>query len=459
MANDDETRRLVELDLRHLWHPFTHQGLWGGPEDPVVVIERAEGNELIDTAGRRYLDAISSLWCNTLGHRVPEIDRAIEEQLSRVAHSTLLGLSSRPAIELAAKLAELCPGDLDRVFFSDSGASSVEIALKIAAQRARLEKAGRRRRFFTLEDAYHGDTVGAVSLGFTNWFHRHFDHLVFDVGKLPTTASGKREKGESLLPFEERIQKEAVARILQAGETLAAVVVEPIVQGAAGMYIQPAGYLSAIAKAAREVGALLIADEVATGLWRTGRRFAVEHEDVVPDILCIAKGLSGGMLPIAATVARPNVYAPFGTGGVEGDRTFFHGHTYGGNALGCAASLAALDLLEKLAASGRIEEMERRLHTLLDPLKSHPHVLEVRQKGLMVGVDLVADRASRRAFQRTDRIGHHVAHHARSHGVMLRPLGPVMVLMPPFSFSDSELERTVEALARAIDEVCPRFAR
>lgn len=437
------TDALVHADLRHLWHPFTHHGLWGGPDDPLVVIERAEGNELIDTEGRRYLDAISSLWCNTLGHRVPAIDEAIRAQLARVAHSTFLGLSGEPAIHLAEKLAALCPGELSRVFFTDAGATAVEVALKIAAQRARLVDGDgtRRRRFLALDDAYHGDTMGAVSLGFSPGFHRAFEHLAFPVGRLPRDVDG------------------AVAIIRAAGPELCAVVVEPLVQGAAGMLVQPPGWLAAVAEATRAAGALFICDEVATGFWRTGRRFACEHEGVVPDVLCLAKGLTGGYLPLAATVVTPAVFAPFSQGGADGARTLFHGHTYTGNALACAAALAAVDALEALAAQGRIAALEERLARALAPLVEHPHVLEVRRRGLMVGVELVASRQGPRRFARTQRVGHRVAHHGRERGVLLRPLGDVMVLMPPFSFIDDEVDRAVGAVRAGIDAVCPTAAR
>ena len=436
-------RDLIDADLRHLWHPFTHMGVWGGPDDPVVVIERAEGNELIDTEGRRYLDAISSLWCNTLGHRVPAIDTAIRAQLDRFAHSTLLGLSSRPAIELAERLAALCPGDLERVFYSDAGATAVEVALKIAAQRTRIVEGehSKRRRFLTLDDAYHGDTLGAVSLGFSPGFHRAFEHLAFPVGRLPRDTAG------------------AVAAIHATGPALCAVVVEPLVQGAAGMLLQPRGWLAAVARATREVGALLICDEVATGFWRTGRRFACEHEGVQPDLLCLAKGLTGGYLPLAATVVTPAVFEPFASGGADGARTLFHGHTYTGNALGCAAALASLDALEQLATDGRIAALEQRLALALAPLAHHPHVLEVRRCGLMVGIELVADQRGPRRFGRPQRVGHKVAHHGRDRGVLLRPLGDVMVLMPPFSFGNDELDRAVRAVQDGIDAICPSAAR
>lgn len=415
---------LEALDRKHLWHPFTHHGLWGTASDPIAVIVGAEGNELIDAEGRRYLDAISSLWCNTLGHRVPEVDEAIRAQLDRFAHSTMLGLSNEPAIELAALLASLTPGDLDRVFYSDSGATAVEIALKIAAQ---IGGGGsKRRKFLALDDAYHGDTIGAVSLGYTDFFHRHFRDLVFPVEKMP------RETGR------------AIDLIHRTGDDLCAVVLEPIMQGAAGMLPQPKGYLHAVANAARDVGALLIADEVATGFWRTGERFACTHDNVVPDILCVAKGLSAGYLPLAATIVRPHVFEPFASGKADGARTLFHGHTYTGNALACAAAIAGTQKLEQLAASGRIARLIEKLAQLLEPLSAHTKVREVRQRGLMAGIELDAGDPLLRK-------GNAVAQEARRRGVLLRPLGPVMVLMPPFSFTDDELERTVRVLEESID--------
>jgi adenosylmethionine---8-amino-7-oxononanoate aminotransferase len=416
------------LDRKHIWHPFTHHGVWGSEAEPIVIIDRAEGNEIIDTEGRRYLDAISSLWCNTLGHRVPAIDDAIRAQLDKVAHSTLLGLSAAPAIELAARLAKLCPGDLNRVFFSDAGATSVEIALKIAVQYSRISHEKPRTKILSLADAYHGDTMGSVSLGYSSWFHRHFDHLVFDVGKMPHTIEG------------------AVAMVEEASDDLCAIIIEPLMQGAAGMITQPTGYLKAVADTCKKVGGLFIADEVATGFWRTGQRFACNHEDVVPDILCLAKGLSGGYLPMAATVVTDAVFEPFSQGTPDGERTFFHGHTFTGNALGSAASNAAVDALENIARTGRITEMVSVLTELLEPFKTHPNVIEVRQRGLMVGIEIQHETP-------TDRIAYKIAQVARAQGVLLRPLGTVMVLMPPFSFSDAELRRTVSTLHESIETV------
>jgi adenosylmethionine-8-amino-7-oxononanoate aminotransferase len=420
------TDSLRKLDQAHLWHPFTHHGLWGTADEPIVIIDRAEGNELIDTDGHRYLDAISSLWCNTLGHQVDVIDQAIRDQLDKIAHSTMLGLSNTPAIELAARLAEVCPGDLNRVFFSDAGATAVEIGLKIAVQYSQISHHHPRTKILSLAEAYHGDTMGSVSLGYSSWFHRHFEHLVFDVGKMPPKI------------------EEAVHMIEAAGDELCAVIIEPLMQGAAGMRRQPSGYVKAVAEACQKAGGLFIADEVATGLWRTGKRFACDHEAVVPDILCLAKGLSGGYLPMAATIVRDHVFAPFSKGMPGGEHTFFHGHTFTGNALGSAASLAALNALEDLAESGRVAEMVEKLSELLMPLQSHSKVIEIRQCGLMVGIELVHNSP-------TDRVAYKVAQIVRRKGVMLRPLGPVMVIMPPFSFSDVELQRTVATLCESID--------
>ncbi|MEE2903899.1 MAG: adenosylmethionine--8-amino-7-oxononanoate transaminase [Myxococcota bacterium] len=422
------TTDLKTLDQRHIWHPFTHHGIWGSEAEPIIIIDRAEGNEIIDIEGKRYLDAISSLWCNTLGHRVEKIDAAIRDQLDKIAHSTLLGLAGTPSIELATRLAAICPGDLNRTFFSDAGATSVEIALKIAVQYSRLKHDKPRTKILSLAEAYHGDTMGSVSLGYSSWFHRHFDHLVFDVQKLPHNIEG------------------SVKMIQEAGDELCAVIIEPLMQGAAGMITQPNGYVKAVADACQNTGGLFIADEVATGFWRTGRRFAVDHENVVPDILCLAKGLSGGYLPMAATVVRDHVFEPFSDGQPTGEKTFFHGHTFTGNALGCAASSAALEALEEVASTGRVQEMIEILTEALEPFHSDDRVVEIRQRGLMVGLEL-------RHSDSRDRVAYRVAKESRNRGVLLRPLGTVMVLMPPFSFSNEDLLRTVQVMKESMDAI------
>jgi len=422
----------VELDRRHVWHPFTQMAEW----NDVLVIERAEGNYLLDTEGRRYLDGVSSLWVNVHGHNRPEINRAIAEQLGQVAHSTLLGLASPPSIALAAKLADLAPTGLRRVFYSDSGSTAVEIALKQAFQywqhRGRPEK----QRFAHLDAAYHGDTLGAVGVGGIELFHQVFGPLLVPGLTLATPAkvglAAALENAESMLR--------------RHGSELAAVIVEPLIQGAGGMLVHPRGYLGELAALCRRYQVLLIADEVATGFGRTGTMFACEQEGVTPDFLCLAKGITGGYLPLAATMTTDEVFEAF-LAPRAASKTFFHGHTYTGNPLACAAALASLALFEQDQVLARlpakIEVLRARMHEVLAPLRG---VQEIRQCGLMVGVELAASDPAVFA-------GVRVCRTARDHGVILRPLGDVVVLMPPLSITEPEISILVEAVGRSIVSV------
>ena len=418
--------RLAAADHAHLWHPFTQQLGWAG-EEP-LVIERAEGTDLIDLEGRRYIDGVSSLWCNVHGHRHPRLDAAVREQLERVAHTTMLGLSHPPAIELARRLVELSPAGLQRVFYSDSGSTAVEIALKMAFQfcQQQADPAVRRRtRFVALREAYHGDTVGSVSLGGIELFHSLYRPLLFDALRA--------EPGDA----------DDLERVLVAhGEEVAAVVVEPLVQGAAGMLVHPPGYLRAVRELCDRHGVLLIADEVATGFGRTGRMFACEHEDVEPDFMCLAKGLTGGYLPLAATLTTERVYAGF-LGEFADFRAFFHGHTYTGNPLACAAALATLDVFEEERTLDHVDELDGLLGELLEPVAALSAVGEVRRRGLMTGIELDC-------FPVAARTGHRVTLEARRRGAVVRPLGDVVILMPPLAISADELRRLVEIVREAI---------
>ena len=419
------TADLAAADGRYLWHPFTQQQGWC-EEEPPVVVDQAEGTNLYDTDGKVYIDGVSSLWCNVHGHRHPAIDAAVRAQLERVAHSTMLGLSHQPAIELAEQLVAVSPGGLTRVFYSDSGSTAVEIALKMAFQWWVQRGEGRRPRFIFLENAYHGDTIGAVSVGGIDLFHSLYRPLLFNSWR---TRPGDAAHLEQLLA--------------QHGQEVAAVIVEPLVQGAAGMLMAPNGYLRRVREACDAHGVLLICDEVATGLGRTGRMFACEHEDVAPDLLCLGKGLTGGYLPLAATVTTDGVYEGF-LGRFEDFRTFFHGHTYTGNPLACAAGVATLETFERERTLERLQPKIELLTRLLDHrVASLPGVVEVRQRGFMVGIELI--EAPPRA-----RLGHQVASAARKRGAIIRPLGDVVVLMPPLSISEADLGRLVAITASAI---------
>ncbi|NIA21459.1 MAG: adenosylmethionine--8-amino-7-oxononanoate transaminase [Anaerolineaceae bacterium] len=442
--------RLRRLDTTVLWHPFTQMAEY---REPLLIVE-AEGNYLFDSDGRRYFDGVSSLWCNLHGHRRPEINRAISEQLDRVAHTTLLGLGSPPSIELARRLTELAPGDLNHVFYSDSGSTAVEAALKIAFQYQSQKPAPepRRKRFVALGEAYHGDTLGSVSVGGIGLFHEAYGPLLFDVHRVPAPHCYRCP-----LNLERRTCNLACAeemdRIVdeQASE-LAAFVIEPLVQGAAGMIVHPPGYLKRVGEACRRAGCLLIADEVAVGFGRTGTMFACQQELVVPDLMCLAKGITGGYLPLAATLARDHVYQAF-LAPREARRTFYHGHTYTGNALAAVAALAGLDIFQSDRVLEHLPEKIERMARALDKLRSLGHVGDLRQKGLMVGIELVADTATRQAYPYEQAVGQEVCRAARARGLILRPLGDVIVLMPPLSITSEEIDSLVETTAAAIGEV------
>jgi adenosylmethionine---8-amino-7-oxononanoate aminotransferase len=417
---------LATADRSCLWHPFTQQRGWS--EEEPVIVDRAEGTTLVDTDGRSYIDGVSSLWCNVHGHRHPAIDAAVRAQLDRVAHSTMLGLSHPPAIELARRLVEITPPGLTRVFYSDSGSTAAEIALKMAFQYWRQRGDMQRTRFVALRDAYHGDTIGSVSVGGIDLFHSLYRPLLFDALK---AGPGDVDDMERLLAEHE-------------GE-VAAVIMEPLVQGAAGMLVHPPGYLQAVRELCDRHGALLILDEVATGFGRTGRMFACEHEGVAPDLLCLAKGLTGGYLPLAATLATERIYEGF-LGEFEELRTFFHGHTYTGNPLACAAAVATLELFESERTLDHLGPKIELLERLLKPLESSSAVSDVRRCGFMVGVEL-AD------YPLEARMGHQVALEARRRGALIRPLGDVIVLMPPLAISTGELQRLVSITTEAIEAV------
>jgi adenosylmethionine-8-amino-7-oxononanoate aminotransferase len=420
-------------------------------EEP-LVIDEGDGVHLVDTLGNRYLDGVSSLWCNVHGHRVPEIDAAVRAQLDRVAHTTLLGLASTASIECAEELLRWTPKGLTRVFFSDAGATAVEIALKIAFQHHQLRGDTARTEFVGLRGAYHGDTIGSVSLGGMDLFHRIFKPLLFDVHHAPQPYCYRCPLGKRW-PECAMACADEVERIFERRPgKIAALVLEPVVQGADGMITQPPGYVRRMREICDRHGTLLVCDEVATGFGRTGKMFAVEHDGIVPDLMTVAKGISGGYLPIAATLTTERVFESF-LGPFDAQRTFFHGHTYTGNPLACAASIASMRLFRDRGLVQALPGKAAALARALAPAAAMDHVGEVRQRGLMVGIELVRDRATREEYASGLRAGHRVCMEARKMGAILRPLGNVVVLMPPLAMTDAQLEELAGIALACIGKV------
>ena len=435
------------------WHGFTQMADY----EP-LVIEQAEGCWLFTSDGRRLLDGVSSLWCNVHGHRHPRIDAAITDQLQRVAHVTTLGMSCVTTERLAERLAAITPGDLSHVFFSCDGSSAVEAALKMAFQywQQRADPRPQKTKYLALASAYHGDTTGAVSLGGIKYFHQLFAPILFAPIRGPVPCSYRLPEGVRVEAACEYYAREIESLLQAHHETIAAVVMEPLLQGAAGMITHPPGLLRKIRALCDQYDVLLVCDEVATGFGRTGRLFACEHESVTPDILCLGKGLTGGYLPMAATIARPHVYQAF-LAAADRSRQFFHGHTFAGNPLAAAAALASIDLFDQRQLVAGVEAKAERLRSRLRPLADHPNVGDIRGRGLMIGIELVADRESKTSFDPSRQIGRRVCRRTIEHGVWIRPLGDVLVLMPPLVADDEELDLLADAVIGSIETelACP----
>jgi adenosylmethionine-8-amino-7-oxononanoate aminotransferase len=437
---------LLRWDRTHVWHAFTQMA-----EYEPLVIERAEGCWLIDQAGRRYLDGVSSLWCNVHGHQHPRMNAAILEQLQRVAHVTSLGLSNPTTIQLAKALADLTANQLPHVFFSDSGASAVEVALKLAFQywRQKREPEPHRTKFLAFESAYHGDTLGSVSVSGVARFQAMFAPLLFETIRLPLPDANRLPPGVTREQGAEYYLAQVAAALREHASSLAAVVIEPLVQCAAGMVMHPPGFLRGLRALTQQHGVLLIADEVAVGVGRTGTFFACEQEQVVPDLMCLAKGLTGGYLPVAATLATTEIWNAF-LGTYAESRTFFHGHTYGGNPLGCAAALASLAIFREEQTLSHLPAKMARLAMHLERLAKLPHVGNVRQRGMIAALDLVTDKTSGQLIPWEQKRGLAVCSQALREGVWLRPLGSTLVVMPPLAISLEEIDFLFAALERAI---------
>lgn len=447
MTDKPTPEQLDAWDRRHVWHAFTQMA-----EYEPLIIERAEGCVLVDVEGNEYLDAVSSLWCNVHGHRHPRLDAAVREQLDRVAHVTSLGASNPTTIQLARRLSELAPGDLEHVFFSDDGATSVEVALKMAFQYWRQcdDPKPEKTAYVALGDAYHGDTLGSVSVGGVQRFHAMFSPLLFETLRVPSPDTYRTPEGVDPENLSDHYLGQVEQVLAEHHERIAALVVEPLVQAAAGMVMQPAGYLRGLRELTRKYNVLLIADEVAVGMGRTGRMFACEHEDVVPDFLCLAKGLTGGYMPLAVTITDGRIWQAF-LGDYTENKTFFHGHTYGGNPLGAAVALATLDVFEQEQTLARLTEKIDRLAEHLNRIARLPHVGDVRQCGMIGAVELVRDKATKEPFPFTEKRGTRVCDYARSQGVWIRPLGNVIVIMPPLAVSIGQLDRIAEVVRRGCE--------
>jgi len=457
--SDEEFKRLVEYDRKYLWHPFTQMKDYI-QEEP-LIITKGEGVYLIDLTGKKYLDGVSSLWVNIHGHRRPEIDQAIIEQLNKIAHTTLLGLANEPAALLAKRLVEITPKGLDRVFYSDTGATAVEIALKIAYQywfqkedndnaaNTKDTPRYRRTKFVYLENGYHGDTIGAVSVGGIPLFHEIYKPLLFDSFKAPSPYCYRCSLGLDKDSCNMACVEELGKIVENHRNELVGVILEPLVQGAGGMIVAPEGYLKRAREICTKNNILLIADEVATGFGRTGKMFACEHENVSPDLMAVAKGISGGYLPLAATLASEQIYDAF-LAEYQKKRTFYHGHTYTGNPLACAAALANLDIFEKDQTIIKMQEKIKFLNEQLTKFNDLKHVGEVRQKGFLIGIELVKDKRTKEPYPWEQRTGGKVIMTARDRGLVIRPLGDVIVVNPPLCSTIEELGKMVEIIKESI---------
>jgi len=429
---------LTSWDKAHSWHPFTQMLDWTAPEHQPLFITGGEGVWLYDIEGKRYLDGNSTIWTNIHGHRHPRLDAALMEQAGKIAHVSALGFSNEPATRLARALVDLWPeGTLSRVFFSDDGSTAIECAVKMALQYHQLTGHPERAGFAAFDEAYHGDTMAAATLGGISTFADRFRRFGLQTHHFPDMAALEQMPPE-------------------ASETLAAVIIEPLIQGSAGMKTWPRGMLAALRAWCDERGVLLICDEVMTGFGRTGRMFACEHEGVVPDFLCLAKGLTGGYLPLAATLTHERIYTAF-LGRYEELKTFFYGHSYTGNPLACAVALANLEIFREEDTLARLQPKIALLTGLLSELKlRHPHHLgAVRQCGFIAGLDILADARPGQPFPWQDQTGARICLAARAAGLLTRPIRDTLVLMPPLSTSAGELRHAVEALSQGIAVVFP----
>jgi len=450
-----ERKRLQDADRNTLWKPFTQMA--GYVEGVPLILREGRGNWLRDIDGRTFLDGVSSLWVNVHGHSHPLIVQRVREQLDTLDHATMLGPSTLPAVELAERLVAIAPGngDLARVFYSDSGSTAVEIAVKMAYQffAQHRDPAFRKRDVFvSMKNAYHGDTLGSVSVGGMDLFHQIYSPLLFSTRQAPAPDPYHQAFGQNVEEHEAECLAALATIFDDCGDRVAGLIMEPLVQGAAGMLRHSPQFLASAAALAKDRGALLIIDEVATGFGRSGTMFACDQAGIVPDLLCLAKGITGGVLPLAATLATEEVYSGF-LGDHSEYRTFFHGHSYTGNPLACAAALASLEVFEEERTLERLQPRLAQLEGWLEQIGEHAHVGDIRRLGVMTGIELVRDRTTGEGFDPKLRVGNLVIEAAMERGVLIRPLGDVVILMPPLSITSDELDLLCAATLESIESV------
>ncbi|MGI9428445.1 MAG: adenosylmethionine--8-amino-7-oxononanoate transaminase [Bythopirellula sp.] len=446
MASNAE---LTCWDSHHFWHAFTQMATYNS-----LVVDRAEGVWLYDIEGNRYLDGVSSMWCNLLGHAHPQINAAIRDQLDKVAHSTSLGMGSRPAATLAKRLADITPGDLQHVFYGSDGSSVTEVALKMAFQYWRQCATPKpdKTNYIALGEAYHGDTLGSASVGGIARFHEIFQPLLFDVIRLPSPDPRALPAEIATSQAAEYYLSQLEAVLADRHQEIAAFVLEPLIQGAAGMVFHPPGYLRGVRELTQKFEVLLITDEIVTGFGRTGKMFACQHEDVVPDILCLGKSITGGYLPLSAAVTHTEIYQAF-LGDAASGRSFLHGHTYGGNPLAAVAALATIDLLEAGQIVEQLHERAGQLGAWLDKLAAHPHVSSTRQHGMIAAVELTAVPDASHAYPPDLQVANRICSETLRRGVWLRPLRDTLVIMPPLTIDADEIDFLMSALLQSIEHV------
>lgn len=440
-------RSLKTKDFDYVWHPFTQMGLYSKSEP--IIIEKGRGSYLYDINGKRYLDGYASLWVNVHGHNNKRLNKAIKKQLEKISHSTLLGSSNIPSIELAEKLVNITPNKLDKVFYSDTGSASVEIAIKMAYQYWKnidKEKYKNKNKFITLENGYHGDTIGAVSVGGIESFHKIFKDLIFENIQVQTPSLYKSSyKNEDEMVY--AILNDIERILIERNDEIAGFILEPLIQGATGLYVHPRGFLKSVEQLCRKYNVLLICDEVAVGFGRTGELFACNHENVEPDIMCLGKAITGGYLPLAATLTTQKIYNAF-LSDDHGKNTFFHGHTYTGNQIVCSVALENIRLFEKNKLLSHIKRTSKTLEKQLNVLKYHKNVGDVRGRGLMFGVELVEDKETKQPLD--IKIVEKMIDNCKENGLMIRNLENVITFVPVLSMSNNEIKKMVNIFRKVL---------